>query len=123
MKNRTHIDNSDSKDDDSLLSPIDIIEIITDPSCISSNLRKIEALHKLGIETKLWTLQDDPKDVDADINRLYRIYIKEEFIKDLSKKITESSPIKHGPPFTRDELQQIIDTTIEYLIQIKMNYH
>ena len=71
---------SDSSDesDDGDMTPIEILEKDTDPEDKSANLRKIDALHELGVETKLWSVRDEPKDVYQDVVRCYEMYKKKE---------------------------------------------
>ena len=70
---------SDSSDesDDGDMTPIEILEKDTDPEEKSANLRKIDALHQLGVETKLWSVRDEPKDVYKDVVRCYNKYKEE----------------------------------------------
>ena len=70
---------SDSSDesDEGDMTPIEILEKDTDPKQKSANLRKIDALHKLGVKTKLWSVRDEPKDVYQDVVRCYEMYKKE----------------------------------------------
>ena len=69
-------DLSDESDDGDM-TPIEILEKDTDPEEKSANLRKIDALHELGVETKLWSVRDEPKDVYQDVVRCYNKYKKE----------------------------------------------
>lgn len=49
------------------MTPIEILEK-------SANLRKIDALH---VETKLWSVRDEPKYVYQDVVRCYNKYKEE----------------------------------------------
>ena len=56
-------DLSDESDDGDM-TPIEILEKDTDPEEKSANLRKIDALY---VETKLWSVRYEPKDVYQDV--------------------------------------------------------
>ena len=108
---------SDTESDDIYMSAIEILDQDTNPESRASNLRKINALHELGIETKLWTIHDKPIDVYFDVIRCYSLYKKQEEIRQLSEKLKELNElVKEG--FTGSEIIEIVNRTYENFKQL-----